>query len=333
METVLVVPLLLGFFATLFFMPYWIKKAKQIGLIWEDMNKFKHPKDVAGSGGLIVVFGFIIGVLSYIALKTFVLKTDMTTIEIFALITTVLIAGFIGFLDDIFGWAHGGMSARLRIFLLIFAAIPLVVINAGESTMINIDFGLLYPLFFIPLGIIGATTTFNFLAGYNGLETSQGVLILSALSLVTYLTGNTWLSLISLIMVACLLAFYIFNKYPAKVFPGDILTYSIGALIAIIAILGNIEKIAVFFFIPYILETILKVRGKLKKQSFGKVSEDEGLELPYEKFYGLEHISIAILKKIKKNKKAYEREVVYLINAFQTLIIILGLILFRGGIF
>ncbi len=125
-------------------------------------------------------------------------------------------------------------------------------------------------------------------------------------------------------MVGSLFAFYLFNKHPAKVFPGDILTYSVGALIAIIAILGNIEKIAIFFFIPYIIEVILKSRGKLKKHSFGKLNIDGSLELPYKKIYGLEHLSILILKKIKPSKKVYEKEVVYLIHFFQIIVIILG---------
>ncbi len=333
MEPLLILSLLLSFFATLFFTPIWIKKAKQIGLIWKDMNKPGQPKNVAGSGGLIVVLGFVFGVLSYIAIKTFVLKINITTLEIFALLTTILIVGLIGFIDDILGWSHGGLSVRFRIFLLFFASIPLIVINAGESTMMGINFGIFYPLVFIPLGIVGASATFNFLAGYNGLETSQGIIILSALALVTWFTGNNWLGLISLIMVSCLISFYVFNKHPAKVFPGDVLTYSVGALIAIIAILGNIEKIAVFFFIPYIIETGLKLRGKLKKESFSKVNEDGSLEMPYKKVYGLEHLAIYILKKIKPNKKVYEKEVVFIINGFQILIIILGLILFRKGIF
>ncbi len=333
MELILIIPLLIGFFTTLFFIPFWIKKTKQIGLIWEDMHKPKHPTNIAGSGGLIVILGFVIGILSYIAIKTFILKTNITTVEIFALLTTTLIAGFVGFVDDIFGWKHGGLSVKLRIFLVLCAAIPLVVINAGESKMMGISLGLLYPLLFIPLGIVGAATTFNFVAGYNGLESSQGILILSALALVAWLRENSWLSLISIIMVSCLLAFYIFNKYPAKVFPGDILTYSIGALIATIAILGNMEKIAVFFFIPYIIETGLKLRGKLKKQSFAKLNKDSSLEIPYEKFYGLEHIAIFLLKKIKKDRKVHEKDVVYIINIFQISIIILGLVLFRESIF
>ena len=333
MEIILLIPILVSFLITLFFMPLWVKKVKRIGLVWEDMNKIEHPKDIAGSGGLIVLFGFICGVLFYIAIKTFILKTDITTVEIFALLATILIAGIIGFIDDILGWVHGGLSANFRIFLLLFAAIPLMVINAGESTMVGIEFGLVYPLFLIPLGIIGASTSFNFLAGYNGLEASQGIIILSALSFVVGIMGNTWLSLIGFCMVVSLIAFYLFNMYPAKIFPGDVLTYCVGAMIAVVAILGNIEKIAIFFFIPYIIETFLTVRGKLKKQAFGEPQEDGSLELQYTKFYHLPHVAIYLLKKIKKNKKAYEKEVVYLINIFQILIILIGLVLFRGAIF
>jgi len=265
-------------------------------------------------------------------LKTFILKTDIYTTQIFALLMTVFLAGFIGFVDDIFGWVKGGLSARFRILLLIFAAIPLMVINAGESSMIGIEFGLWYPLILIPLGVVGASSTFNFIAGYNGIETSQGIILLGALSFVNYIAGNSWLALIGLVMIFCLLAFYVFNKYPAKIFPGDVLTYSVGALIACMAILGNVEKIAVFFFIPYILETGLKLRGKLRKQSFGKVQEDGTLDVPYEKFYGLEHIAIYVLKKIKKSGKVYEKEVVYIVNLFQIIIILVGLMLF-GGIY
>jgi UDP-N-acetylglucosamine--dolichyl-phosphate N-acetylglucosaminephosphotransferase len=310
-------------------MPAWIRKAKQIDLIWEDMNKLPREKNVAGSGGIAVVLGAMVGIFLYIALQTFYFKSiDGTLIKIFAIICSILLVSGIGFIDDLFGWKKGGLSIRSRIILVLFSAIPLMVINAGESTIFGIEFGIIYPLIIVPLGILGATTTYNFLAGFNGLESSQGIIILSALAFVTYVTGNSWLRVILLCVVASLLAFYIFNKNPAKVFPGDVLTYSVGILIAITAILGNIEKIALFFFIPYILEMILKSRGKLKKHSFGIPNTDGSLEMPYEKIYGLEHLAIKILKKIKPSHKVYESEVVWLINGFQILIILIGLLLF-----
>lgn len=329
MEPLILIIIFLSFFCTYLIIPFWIKKAKQIGLVWEDMNKPKREKNVAGSGGIVVVMGAVIGIFLYIAIQTFYFKTsDGISISILAMLSTLLLVSGIGLIDDLFGWKKGGLSKRSRIVLILFSAVPLMVINAGESTMIGINFGIWYPLFIVPLGILGATTTFNFLAGFNGLETSQGIILLSALSIVMYLTGNSWLSVVALCLVASLLAFYIFNSNPAKVFPGDVLTYAIGSSIAVIAILGNAEKIAIFFFIPYLIETVLKLRGKLKKQSFGIPNKDGSLEMPYDKIYGLEHLAIYILKRIKPSKKVYENDVVYSINGFQIVIILLGFAIF-----
>jgi len=330
MENILILSILASFFLTLFFIPIWIKKAKEVGLTGRDVNKLGDKKDVAEAGGVGVLFGFVFGVLLYIGMKIFYFKGQGETLEIFALLFTVFAVAFIGLIDDILGWKIG-LTKKTRLLFVFFAAIPLMVINAGESRMMGIEFGILYPLILIPLGIIATSTTYNFLEGYNGLGSSQGIIILTGLSYVTFKTGNSWLSIVCLTMVGALFAFYLFNKYPAKVFPGDVLTYSVGALIGAVAIVGNVEKIAVFFFIPYILEVILKVRGKLKKESFSKPNSDGSLEMPYEKFYGIEHIAIWLLKKFKSDKKAYEYEVVWIINIFQILIILFGFLIFGGS--
>ena len=336
MEPILFIPLLISFFGALFVLPIWIRKAKNVGLKGKDMQKLS-GEEVAEGGGVPVIFAFVIGVLAYVFIKTFYFNDSTNQIEIFALLIVVLIAGFVGLIDDIFGWRIG-LTKKTKIFFMLFASIPLIVINAGVSRVFIpftgvVNLGLFYPLLLIPLGILATSVTFNILAGYNGLESSQGILLLSALSYVSWKTGNTWLSLISLCFILCLLAFYIFNKYPATIFPGDSLTYSVGAMIGIMAILGNMERIALFFFIPYIIEAGLKLRGGLKKQSFAKINSDGGLDVPYDKFYGLEHISIFLIKKIKNGGRVWEYEVVYLINAFQILIIVLGLLIFKDFIF
>lgn len=332
---ILVIPILASFFITLFLMPFWIRKAKQIGLLWDDMNKIKSEK-VAGSGGIMIILGFIAGSFLYVSYRVFILKTSASLIEIFAILSVILLLAGIGLIDDLLGWQHGGLSRRSRIILVFLASIPLIAINAGKNT-VGIPFigetnlGLIYPFILIPLGIVGATTTFNFLAGFNGLEAGQGILLLSALSLIAFFTGSPWLAMISLCMVASLFAFLLFNYVPAKVFPGDILTYSVGGLIALMAIFGNFEKVAVFFFIPNIIEVILKSRGKLVKSSFGQPNKDGSLKLRYGKIYGLTHLSIYLYEKI--GIKPIEKRVVYLIWSFQILIIILGFIIFRNGIF
>jgi UDP-N-acetylglucosamine--dolichyl-phosphate N-acetylglucosaminephosphotransferase len=334
-DYLLFIPVLTSFFITLFFLPIWIKKARQINLFWNDMNKIENNK-VAGSGGLIATWSFLISALIFIAYRTFYLKSPSNLIEILAVLLVITMLSSIGFIDDLLGWQKGGLSKRSRIILFIIASIPLMVINAGRHVISlpffgQIDMGLLYPFFLIPLGMAGAAATFNFLAGFNGLEAGQGILILSALSLTAFLTGSSWLAVIILCMVASLFAFLFYNFYPAKVFPGNSITLAIGGLIAISAILGNFEKIALFFFIPYILETILKLRGKLLKQSFGKPLKDGTLDLKYVNIYGLTHASIWILKKL--NVPPTEKRVVYIIWLFQLAVIILGFIIFRKGIF
>ncbi len=333
MEIMLLVSILISFLSALIFIPYWLRKSKEIKYLWKDMNKFNNPKNVAGSGGLMVILSFVLGVLYYIFIRTFVFGVENgITAKIFALLAVILIFAILGFIDDFLGWERGGLSVKFRLFLAFFASIPLVVINAGNSEMFipffgAMNFGLLYPLLFVPIGIAGAATTYNLLAGFNGLEAGQGIIVLTFLSFISFITGSSWLALIGLIMVASLIVFYFYNKYPAKAFPGDILTYSVGGLIAIMAILGNFEKIAVFVFIPYVLEVFLKLRGKLKKQSFAKPNPDGSLEMPYDKIYGLTHLSLFILKKFKK--KVYEKDVTYLIFMFQIVICLIALIIFR----
>ena len=334
MNFIVLLPIIFAFILTFFLLPSWMKKARTINLVWVDMNKL-HSDKVPGSGGSMVLLGFVVASFIYIALLVFLNHETAQLAQLVALILVVVFAGFIGFIDDLLGWQHGGLSKVPRLLLVACAAIPLIAINAGKSVLSlpyfgQIDVGIFYPLVLIPLGVIGATTTYNFLAGYNGLEAGQGIILLSALALVAYLTASPSLVVISLCMVAALLAFLIFNIYPARVFPGDVLTYPIGALIACIAILGNFEKIAVFFFIPYILETILKSRGKLMKYSFGKPQKDGSLALPYEKIYGLEHLSILLLQKL--NIKPTEKRVVFSLWLFQLFIVLVGFLLFWKGI-
>ena len=275
------------------------------------MNKFYKTK-VAESGGIGIIMGITIAILLYIFLKTFILKSQSNLIEVLIILSSILMAGLIGFIDDVLGWKRG-LKQWQKPLLTIPIAIPLMVINAGNSTMSlpflgEIDFGILYPLLIIPIGIVGASNGFNMLAGYNGLEAGMGSIIISVLGFVALKSGNLWIALITFASVFSLLGFLLYNWYPAKVFPGNSLTYTIGTLIAVLAILGNMEKIAVLLFLPYFITLILKLRSRFKAESFAKVKKDNSLDVPYKKFYDVTHIAIFILKKFKK--KVFEKDLV-----------------------
>ena len=328
--------LLFSFFVTLFLTKKWISSAKTANLMGKDMNKPDQPL-VPRSGGLIVAIVICFSLLLYIFMKTFALIGTPSThiIEVFAITATVLLAGFIGFIDDVLGWKDG-LSQLQKVLLTIPIALPLIVINAGTSTINlpllgNVDLQLLYPLLVVPLGVIGATNGFNLLAGYNGLETSMSLIIFATFGFTALIVlGRLWIAFVAFIVYASLLAFLAFNWYPAKVFPGNSFSYSIGALIATLAILGSMEKIALWLFMPYFLEIVLYFRARFidkmgDVQAFAKPSADGSLELPYEHLYDTTHIAIWVLKKVKD--KVYERDVVVFLVMVQILIAVSGMLL------
>jgi UDP-N-acetylglucosamine--dolichyl-phosphate N-acetylglucosaminephosphotransferase len=328
--------LLFSFFVTLFLTKKWISSAKTANLMGKDMNKPDQPL-VPRSGGLIVAIVICFSLLFYIFMKTFpLLGTQFThIIDVFAITATVLLAGFIGFIDDVLGWKDG-LSQLQKVLLTIPIALPLIVINAGVSTINlpilgNVNLQLLYPLLIVPLGVIGATNGFNLLAGYNGLETSMSLIIFATFGFTALIVPDRlWIAFVAFIVYASLLAFLAFNWYPAKVFPGNSFSYAIGALIATLAILGSMEKIALWLFMPYFLEIVLYFRARFidkmgDVQAFAKPNADGSLELPYEHLYDTTHIAIWVLKKFKD--KVYERDVVIFLIVVQILIAVSGMLL------
>ena len=63
MQYVLLISVAVSFLLTVLLLPKWIKTCRKIGLVWEDMNKFGHPKNVAASGGVVVIMSFVFGVI------------------------------------------------------------------------------------------------------------------------------------------------------------------------------------------------------------------------------------------------------------------------------
>jgi UDP-N-acetylglucosamine--dolichyl-phosphate N-acetylglucosaminephosphotransferase len=307
----------------------WIKVAKRSNIMGKDLNKIGQPL-VPEMGGIPLMGGVLSGMLYYVALNTFVLNQQTYNIYVLGALATALIMFVIGLIDDMLGWKIG-LSKLQKPLLTIPAAVPMMVINAGHSTIAlpflgAVDLGLFYPLLLVPIGIVGASNAFNMLAGYNGLECGMGIIITAAISAVCYITGSSWVAVMGGIMISVLVAFLIFNWYPAKIFPGNAFTYLVGAMIAVLAIFGNVEKLALILFIPYYLDFLLPLRKKMNVEAYAKLNPDGSLELPYEGIYDVTHLLITLLKRIKK--KVFERDIVVAILAAETILALISLKLY-----
>jgi len=317
----------LSFIVTYLLTSHWIRAARRSDIVGKDLNKPGTPP-VAEMGGIPVIGGVLAGLLYYVALNTFFLDQVSYNIYILAATATALTIFVIGMIDDLLGWKIG-LSQLQKPLLTVPAAIPMMVVNAGHVTASlpligTIDFGVLYPLLLVPVAIVIAANAFNMLAGYNGLECGMGIIMLSAVSVVCYFTGSSWVAVMGGAIVSVLIAFLIFNWYPARVFPGNSFTYLIGTMIAVLAILGNAEKLAIYLFIPYYLDFLLPLRKRMKVEAFAKVNPDGSLDLPYDGVYDVTHLAIKALKRLKG--KVYERDVTLSILAAEALIAVLGIL-------
>ncbi|MDD4650680.1 MAG: hypothetical protein PHQ34_00465 [Methanothrix sp.] len=323
--------LLVSFLTTWAIVKKWICKSAEFGLLGLDMNKPGKPK-IPEMGGISIVFGFVLGILVYLGAISFYFGASDASdySSILAVLCTVLMSCIIGIVDDISGWKVGLMQWQ-KLVLTFFAALPVMVINAGTPSMSlpiagSIDLGLLYPLLIIPVGIVGASNSFNMVAGYNGLEAGMGIIMLSSLSFFAYIGGRQDAMVLALCVVASLLAFLRFNWNPARVFPGDTMTYSVGALMACVAILGDMEKVALILYVPYAVDFLLQLRCGFHFEAFAQVNEDGSLDLPGPGLFHLTHLAIAVLKRFKR--KVYEKDVVLFLYGIESAFALYAIIMY-----
>jgi UDP-N-acetylglucosamine--dolichyl-phosphate N-acetylglucosaminephosphotransferase len=304
----IIIPVVIAFFATYLVLPPFIKLLKHEGLVGIDVHKINKP-EVPEMGAPPVLFGFLGGIFAYIGAKTFLLGgINPTELVIFlAVVSTVMIITFIGLIDELTMLikereGHGifekfkrkGLSKLMQFILPFPAAIPLMAVAAGVSN-ITIPFlgvvsiGIIYPLILVPIAIVGASNATNMLAGFNGLQAGLGIVMLSFLGFFAYLNGSVIAALIAFIFIGSLIAFLIFNWYPAKIFPGA-LDYLVGTVIACVAIVGNIEKFALLCFAPWFLELVLKLPSKFKAENYGVIQKDGTLKAPEGRPESLTHV-------------------------------------------
>ncbi|XP_072938541.1 UDP-N-acetylglucosamine--dolichyl-phosphate N-acetylglucosaminephosphotransferase [Epargyreus clarus] len=180
----------------------------------------------------------------------------------------------LGFADDVLD-----LRWRYKLLLPTVASLPLLVVyyvNFNSTTFIvpiplrqylgiSVNIGFLYYIYMGMLAVF-CTNAINILAGINGLEVGQSVII--ALSIIIFniieLTGEQYKAhLFSLhIMIPYLatsLALLKHNWYPSKVFVGDTFCYVSGMTFAVVGILSHFSKTVLLFFIPQIINFVYSV--------------------------------------------------------------------------
>jgi len=244
-----------------------IARLRNTSMVGHDLHKPHRPL-IPEMGGLAVIAGFYGGVTM---LQLF--ATDgPTPTYIHASLVAAIGAGFAGLLDDLFR-----LRRRAKAILPFLFAIPLGIVvfrdPQGGTILLGADVGALI-LLAIPFGLTCAANATNMLEGFNGLGAGLGIIMSIAMIGIALATGELDGLYIVLPLLGALLAFLYFNRYPARVFPGDSMTLFVGAAIASAAIVAHQKTVGALLFLPFIVEFFLKARGRFRGENYGAVEED-----------------------------------------------------------
>lgn len=280
--------------ATYLLTPNVARKLKSMNIVGIDVHKAKRPK-IAEMGGLALLPGILV-IFSTIYMLT------LSPLVLLVAASTALFAAY-GIADDMMKL---GKYPKLVISLAVGA---LLVAFAGPPALIAVPLLLL---------IVGIGNTFNLFAGFNGLEMGCSASVAFFFSLVSFISGNMMAFYLSMGMFLVLMAFLLHNKYPAKVFPGNIGTFTVGGFFAGIALYTNM----LYFLLPLLSLHIADALIKLASSGYFSSSEkartrvnSRGVLVPRKDY-------LSLVRLVLKYKPMTERQ---LVTFFWTLSIAIGI--------
>tara|TARA_B100000029_G_scaffold509450_1_gene598660 strand:+ start:929 stop:1921 length:993 start_codon:yes stop_codon:yes gene_type:complete len=300
------------FLITRFTVRWLIEKMKVKGIVGLDMNKETRPS-IPEMGGISVIIGFFMGIYTEIFFfEMYGLGNEINTYILCSIVTAIGI-GFVGIIDDLIG-----VRQSIKALLPFVFALPLGFFVSSVMLLPIVgkyDFGFMM-LFLVPFAITCASNSTNMLEGFNGLSTGLCIIISICLCFMAVISNEKDGLYLLVPLLGSLLSFWFYNKYPAKIFPGDTLTMFMGCVIACAAISSNLRLEGLILLSPMILEFFFKLRGRFSAQSFA-TDIKEGILIYDKEIQSLTHVLMV-------NFKLTERG---LVNVFLIIETILGLFL------
>lgn len=237
-------------------------------------------------GGLLIIGTTLLSIF---------LWCNLTKGVVWVAVLCLISFGLIGAYDD---WckihATKGITERTKFLAQLMAASLVLSVwwaTTHPSTEVWFPFFKeLHPAFgilFIPWAlwiIVGTSNAVNLTDGLDGLAAGSLAVNFSLFGLIAYLAGHhaiadylfipfvqsAELTIVAAAIVGSLLGFLWFNVYPAQLFMGDVGSLSLGALLALLALMTKQEMLLPIAGILFVAETVsvilqvasMKFRGK-----------------------------------------------------------------------
>jgi UDP-GlcNAc:undecaprenyl-phosphate GlcNAc-1-phosphate transferase len=253
---------LISIFITTVVLTFLIKRyAHKLSLIDIPNERSMHKKLIPRGAGIAFILSIFISLFLF----------DPLHLKVFYYIyLSIALVWFAGVLDDV-----KSVSPKIKFIFIFIASIFLfrenyAIFNLGTYFGFEIILPTWFAYIFTFFAIAGYTNALNLMDGLDGLAASITLVMLITFFAIGIEHADTLLISLSSFFISSLLAFLIFNWYPAKIFMGDSGSLTLGFVIAILTIQASnyISPAAVLFIIAlplldtFIVMTRRKQRGK-----------------------------------------------------------------------
>ena len=261
----LVMPLLVAFGVTAIVSPIlipWLKKLKfgqkilEIGPNWH-----KSKQGTPTMGGI----AFISGTLAAVVLSLFV----KFSIPLCMMLLISLGFGLIGFTDDyikVVKKRNLGLTASQKFLLQTILAVIYVVVLAKTGNLDNhiiipfmqqtVQLNWIFYVVLILFVVTGTVNAVNLTDGIDGLATGITAFVSLFFAIAAVLFKNLDATWFSLAVLGGCMAFFMFNKHPAKMFMGDTGSLFLGGSISVLAVGLKMPLILIIVGFVYLFETL-----------------------------------------------------------------------------
>jgi phospho-N-acetylmuramoyl-pentapeptide-transferase len=234
------------------------------------------PKNHEEKGHMPTMGGILI--VAIVSL-TCLLWSNLYDPHVWIMLTGLLLFGGIGFYDD---WNkirnRKGISARAKFVAQVTSGIILafMLIASGTQTTVSLpffkavnpDIGWLF-LPWVAFLVVGFSNAVNLTDGLDGLAIGSLIPTFGTFSLISYLAGHMLLAhylhipyagtaeltVVGAALVGASLGFLWYNAYPAQIFMGDVGALSLGAALAVMAIMAKQELLLLIAGGLFVMET------------------------------------------------------------------------------
>lgn len=225
-------------------------------------------------GGTVFVLAAVIATLIVTACKH-----DLNA-TVWILLLNLLGYGIIGFLDDGIK-LHYKRNLGLRAWQKLLLQILIAVVSVCLATADGFNFKLWLPfaglvsnlavfVVFMIFWLVGFSNAVNLSDGLDGLATGLSIIAYATYAYLAFTAANLPILVFCLSVIGGLMAFFVFNHKPAKIFMGDAGSLALGGGLAAVSIMLNRPWSLLLIGLVFVVETASVILQVISFQTTGK---------------------------------------------------------------